>query len=176
MYSNLVRHQYWDRFKIHTYPWDAGTDDGQSYRDLDRDTDPPENVYRFTAQNAPNGLFVNQEGNDVPPVAEWECILHVCPREEPDCQKEDWPPKNGCDVLKYPGCADECNPAEDEPCQECQPKKGLDADDVRVYYPDCCMAGRDPINGSCNGSGAKELVVGRIALALVLSAMAAVLV
>jgi len=30
---------FWDRFTIRTYPWDAGTDAGQTYTSEDRDVD-----------------------------------------------------------------------------------------------------------------------------------------
>jgi Spondin_N len=134
---------FWERFKIRTYPWDAGTDNGQWYADIDEDTDPPGNIVRMTVLNAPNGIFVNKDGNEIVYVAEWECILHTCPLEEPACMKENWPPKNGCDILQYPECAETCDPATTTPCELCNDK---------TYHKDCCLAGLKPSGGSCDGT------------------------
>jgi hypothetical protein len=91
-----------DHFWIRTYPWDAGTDDGLGYTDPDRDRDPRGDITRITVENTPNTPFLNSAGTDVLPVAEWECVLHTCPIEDDttdDCNKPDWPPANGCDIL-----------------------------------------------------------------------------
>lgn len=134
---------YWERFKLRSYPWDAGTDNGQWYTDIDEDTDPPGNIVRMTVQNAPNGIFVNKGGDEVLYVAEWECILHTCPIEEPGCLKEDWPPQNGCDILQYPECAETCDPATSSPCDKCNDN---------TYHKDCCLAGLKPSGSSCDAT------------------------
>ena len=139
---------YWNRIIIHTYPWDAGTDGGTSYTSIDEDMDPPLNVERIYKRNVPpGGIFLSPDGNEVRPVAEWDCMLHVCPGEEEDCMMENWPPANGCDLLKYPGCENECNP-EVERCQECKPK--AKDGDRQVYYRNCCQSNYDPVRGKCD--------------------------
>ena len=82
---------YWNRIKIRTYPWDAGTDGGTSYTSIKEDMGPPLNVERIYARTAPpGGIFLNHDGNEILPVAEWDCMLHVCPGEEEDCEMENW--------------------------------------------------------------------------------------
>jgi Spondin_N len=162
---------FWSRIKIQTYPWDAGTDAGQSYTATDSDLDPKIPVQRFTPENSPNGIFVSPDGKSVLPVAEWECVLHVCPNIS-DCDMENWPPANGCDVLKYPGCDVACDPTNSTTsCQECVPKSGQAG---KVYYNDCCQSGFDPVKGNCDnmgssGSGSGALEVLGLALSMMLS-------
>lgn len=137
---------YWNRMIIHTYPWDAGTDGGTSYTSIDEDMDPPLNVERIKPKNAPpGGIFISPDG-DIRPVAEWDCMLHVCPGEGVDCEMENWPPANGCDLLKYPGCEHECNP-EVERCQECEPK--AKDGNRQVFYKSCCQSNYKPVRGKC---------------------------
>jgi hypothetical protein len=133
---------FWERFRIKTYPWNAGTDAGDTYNSPDNDLDPPEVVHRMTNSNTPNGLFVGPDGK-VGPVAEWDCVLHVCDFENPDCEPENWPPANYCDKLKYPGCESQCDP-EVEQCQECAPKP---EDEPPVYYKSCCESNYLPAEG-----------------------------
>lgn len=151
---------YWHRILIHTYPWDAGTDAGDTYMAVDQDMDPPKNVERIGPGNTPNGIFLSPDGRSVRPVAEWDCVLHVCAEDEEECSPEDWPPANGCDRLKYPGCEVECDPEFDEVCEECQPtpeaiklgeksEKG-DGENRRVFYKSCCQSNHEPLKGySC---------------------------
>ena len=149
---------YWNRIMIHTYPWDAGTDDGDTYMSVDQDLDPPRNIERITTKNAPHGIFLAPDGRSVRPVAEWDCVLHVCEEGEDDCQPDNWPPENGCDMLKYAGCENECDPLVDEVCEECKPKPKLiqlgaapteGDDDGRVFYRNCCQSNHEPLEGKC---------------------------
>ena len=135
---------YWNRMIIHTYPFDAGTDKGTTYTSIDEDQDPPGNVARIYSDNAP---FVSPDGSDVYPVAEWDCQLHICPGEGVDCEWDKWPPANGCDLLKYPGCETPCDP-QVEHCQQCKPKP-KDATQGLVYYRNCCQSNYEPLQGSC---------------------------
>jgi hypothetical protein len=173
---------------IHTYPWDAGTDGGTTYTDVDYDLDPKINVERIYKKNAlPNGIFLSPAGDVVLPVAEWDCALHVCNSSD-DCELENWPPANGCDKLKWPGCDDVCNPEAGDACQECKPKKsqsrrqpdsetegGGEAEE-RIFYKSCCQSNFEPLVGSCQGaygaagggSGAAA-ITGMLAMTIVLS-------
>ncbi len=118
--------KFWSHFKVQTYPWDAGTDGGTIYEDVDHELEFPEPVHRITPENAQNKIFVSPMGDEVLPVAEFECILHVCPAEEPGCRKPDWPP------------------------ERCVRESILDPE--ILYYPDCCAAGREPKTGKdCAG-------------------------
>mmetsp|Transcript_3387 Transcript_3387/g.7089 ORF Transcript_3387/g.7089 Transcript_3387/m.7089 type:complete len:401 (-) Transcript_3387:22-1224(-) len=148
---------FWNRMIIHTYPWDAGTDDGDTYMSVDQDLDPPKAIQRITPKNAPNGIFLSPDGREVRPVAEWDCALHVCEEGEEYCEPDNWPPENGCDMLKYPGCETECDPGFDPVCEECQPKPKpiiLGAapeseEDNRVFYRNCCQSNHEPLEGKC---------------------------
>lgn len=139
---------YWESFKIRTYPWDAGTDDGDSYTAQDRDTDPPGLITRIETGNTANGIFLSPAGDRVPYLAEWECVLNTCPYEDPECEKKDWPPSNNCDILKYPQCNTPCNPEIETDCEQC--KRESNTED-KVYHQNCCLAGREPKDGTCEG-------------------------
>jgi len=163
---------YWDHFKLETYPWDAGTDGGLTYTATDNELEKPENVTRFTVETAPNGIFVSPKGK-ILPTAEFECVLHTCPIEDEDCKKPNWPPANGCDVLRYPECDNECDPKVDKPCERCVRESELDAE--VLYFPDCCLVGREPKTGkSCaqRESGAREVTKAAVALLLAIFSMA----
>lgn len=154
---------YWERFTIRTYPWDAGTDKGQTYTAEDRDVDQygisePSHVHRIFPKDAPQtGVFLTPDKKQILPVGEYSCVLHVCPIEDPDCKKPDWPPANYCDILKYPNCATYCNPAkvdEDTPCEPC---KGNGYEPKTVYMHNCCAAGHEPRHAeSCEAQGYLE--------------------
>jgi len=134
---------YWESFKIRTYPWDAGTDDGTHYEDADRDTDPPGLITRIELGDTEDNIFLSPEGDQLRYVAEWECVLHTCPIEDPECQKEDWPPANGCDILRFPECAEICDP-DVEVCEQCRRESNSEG---RIFRKDCCLAGRIPKDG-----------------------------
>jgi hypothetical protein len=152
---DVITGRYWERFMLKSYPWDAGTDDGMTYKEnLPRDR--PEAVHRMHAGTAPNGVFTKHhsehQNGTIAPTAEWECILHSCPIEESDCTKEDWPPKYNCDILKYPNCDQQCDPRVEQPCEQCIPESLMDPKDL--HYPDCCAMGREPKKGRCTESAA----------------------
>jgi Spondin_N len=138
---------YWEAFLLRTYPWDAGSDDGTFYTDTDHIADPPKLVTRIDLGNTPGDIFKNPSGDQVRHVAEWECVLHTCPLDQPDCVKPNWPPKSNCDILKYPECDSPCDPAVEHDCQQCQRESQSES---KVFFKDCCKAGRVPKDGrSC---------------------------
>lgn len=167
---------YWESFKIRSYPWDAGTDDGDHYSSTDRDTNPPGVVTRIDVGSTVNDIYLNPSKDQVRHTAEWECVLHTCPIEDPECQKPNWPPENNCDILRFPLCANTCNPDKDELCEKCRRKNSAEE---QVYHEDCCLAGRLPVEGGqreCdrragfNTSGAGVVTVGMaVAVALLAS-------
>ena len=135
---------YWQRFTLRTYPFDAGVDNGESYTATPSRTDPPGNVQRFNTSNVPkDGAFLSADGSSVLPVAEYDCVLNVCPADQPKCQLANFPPSNFCDILKYPSCATYCNPS-NATCQQCQ-GNGYEAS--TVYFTDCCLSGHEPKSG-----------------------------
>lgn len=166
---------YWQSFKIRSYPWDSGTDDGTHYEDPDRDTDPPGVVKRIELGDTEDNILLSPEGDELRYMAEWECVLHTCPVEDPDCEKPDWPPANGCDVMRYPECAEVCDPATMQ-CEQC---KRTSSSEPRVFHRDCCMAGRVPKNGrKCDNeesSGAATVSATSAALTAILLGLAVML-
>jgi len=87
---NDLTKTWYSEFVIETYPWDAGTEDGDTFSGANGATDPREPIFRFTSANTPsNGILLNSAGNDVLPMASWTCsILDSCFAEEdkgPDC-------------------------------------------------------------------------------------------
>lgn len=157
---------FWDRFTLRTYPWDAGTDGGDRYTSPDRDMDPPENVARIFAQNAPaSGAFLDPSGTKVLPVAEFDCVLHTCPEGNSDCHKPNWPPPNFCDVLRFPNCASYCDPEKDSICEAC---KGNGFEPKTVYLPGCCESGHEPWKGECSSA---SLLAGGIGILVAIASL-----
>lgn len=145
-----ISRNYWDQFKLNLYPWDAGTDEGRTYTSVDLKLDPQLPVARFNTSmaQARNNVFLSPDGSRVPPVAEFQCKFWVCGiNDDPlgeACNMPNWPPANGCDVLRYPGCDQQCEP-EQVGCKEC--KNG-------EFYFNCCDALTEPLNGNCKRSSA----------------------
>lgn len=152
---------FWDSFKIRTYAWDAGTDDGVLYESQPRDTDPAQLVTRIEVGSTTDNIFLSPAGDKIPYLAEWECVIHTCPYDEPDCEKPDWPPANNCDILRYPQCNMPCDPSVEQDCEQCKRESNTEE---KVYHKNCCLAGREPKDGTCveeensTGSGASGAV------------------
>jgi len=73
--------QTWYReFSVVTYPFDAGTEEGDTYGVNNVATNPLEPILRFGVNTVPTtGVFLNDSEDDVLPVATWTCTL-----EQPD--------------------------------------------------------------------------------------------
>lgn len=161
---------YWSKFLLQFYPWNAGTDEGDTYLDINRKRERPEAAFRMTPGTAPNGVFVSPSGS-IKATAELECELHVCEGDDDDCERENWPPSNGCDILKYPDCDSQCDPKKDKPCEHCKPETTKEKfSPSKLWYKNCCLAGREPRGApSCesqeNSGGAHSIRVG-VALAV----------
>jgi hypothetical protein len=141
---------FFNEFLLHTYAWDGGTDNGNTYEAFDSDAVPALAIERFTSSNTPGGIFVSQEGS-VKPVGEIDCRLYVCdPTVDAACEMPGWPPENGCDIFRFPNCDQKCNPISSTVCEECKPQSG---DNEPVYYQNCCNSNREPFAGDCvNGA------------------------
>jgi len=72
-------------FTVDTYPWDAGTDSGDTYTASNSATTPKEPVYQILNDFPVNNVFVGQDGNSVLPVGKWSCIKV----EETDCKEDE---------------------------------------------------------------------------------------
>jgi hypothetical protein len=74
-----VTSTWYREFIISTYPWDAGTEDGEGYSGSNPATSPTEPIKRFNPNNLPStNVFLSNSGT-VLPVATWTCTL-----EQPD--------------------------------------------------------------------------------------------
>lgn len=70
---------WYQSFVLETYPWDAGTDSGTTYKADDVATSPPEDIFQLTVETAPaSGVFVNEDLT-VLPVATWSCTQVEAP-------------------------------------------------------------------------------------------------
>merc|ERR1712038_1655020 len=76
--------QTWYReFTVATYPWDAGTEEGNNYSGSNAATNPQESIIRFDVNTVPStGVLLNDSEDDVLPVATWTCTLDQ-PDEDP---------------------------------------------------------------------------------------------
>jgi len=74
---------WYGEFIIDTYPWDAGTEQGDTYSGDNDAIDPKEPIMRLTKDTVPsNGVLLNSAQDDVLPVATWTCSLDA---DQSDC-------------------------------------------------------------------------------------------
>jgi len=71
-----------ESFTVDTYPWDAGTDSGDTYSARNSATNPKETVYQILNDSPVNNVFVND--NSVLPVGRWSCTKV----EETECKED----------------------------------------------------------------------------------------
>jgi len=65
-----------ESFTIMSYPYDAGSDSGDTYNAADSPTDPRQTIFRLTTETVPDtGVLLNIMGDDVLPVASWTFTL-----------------------------------------------------------------------------------------------------
>jgi len=82
---NEDKKTWYKEFTIETYPYDAGTEDGNTYA-----TDPPQPITQFTVNNVPNnGIYLNTDGNDILPVAKYTCTLNTYSSSNADIEMID---------------------------------------------------------------------------------------
>ena len=134
---------YWQRFTLQTFPF--FTENYTAHTSTTGTTIPPGTVERMEPHNSPkHDPFLNADGTKVLPVAEFDCVLNVCPIGGPECTfVANWPPVNHCDIFKYPTCATYCDP-QTTICQSCQ---GNGHEASIVYFTDCCASGHEPTSG-----------------------------
>ena len=99
---------WYEFFEVATYPWDAGTEMGDTYSLSNAAQVPPNPITRLTVDTVPeNGIFLNPSGTAVLPVALWSCTLRqdepetisTDPIIPPDIVVEDLPQQEEISVL-----------------------------------------------------------------------------
>mmetsp|Transcript_50438 Transcript_50438/g.57114 ORF Transcript_50438/g.57114 Transcript_50438/m.57114 type:complete len:278 (-) Transcript_50438:233-1066(-) len=67
---------WYESFEIPTYPWDAGTDEGDDFNSSNQAQDPRVPILQLTKNTVPeNGVLLNPEKTEVLPMATWSCSL-----------------------------------------------------------------------------------------------------
>ena len=68
---------WYDLFSIGTYPWDAGTEEGDTYSTNNTATYPTEYIEQLTIDTIPESTYVfrNPSGKKVRSVARWVCRM-----------------------------------------------------------------------------------------------------
>jgi hypothetical protein len=69
---------WYETFEIATYPWDAGTEKGNTYSINNESEDPHVLISRLTKdteQVSDNGILLSPDGQEVLPMAVWKCDL-----------------------------------------------------------------------------------------------------
>merc|ERR1740139_1065134 len=82
-YRPIKDGKWLESFTVDTYPWDAGTDSGNTYAARDSATNPKEPVYQILNNFPVNNVFVGNNDNSVLPVGQWSCTKV----EETDCKE-----------------------------------------------------------------------------------------
>lgn len=73
---NPLTQTWYRQFNIETFPFDAGTEEGNTYRLGNPPTNPQEPILRLDVDTVPStGVFLNDSEDEVLPVAKWVCLL-----------------------------------------------------------------------------------------------------
>ena len=80
---NIETDTWYEIIQIQTYPFDAGTEDGDEFKCTNSATSPQNPITQLTVDTIPTlmttGVFLNSDGKTVLPVAEWTCTLQNVP-------------------------------------------------------------------------------------------------
>ena len=69
---------WYQSFEIATYPWDAGTEQGETYSISNVPETPHRPIFRLTKETVPsNGILLDPSGSEVLPMAVWNCVLQT---------------------------------------------------------------------------------------------------
>jgi len=85
---NEERGTWYREFTIETYPYDAGTENGDDYDVVNSPTIPPQPITQITSENA-SGIYTKTSGEDVLPVARYTCQLNTYSSSNVDIVKID---------------------------------------------------------------------------------------
>jgi len=67
---------WYESFEIATYPWDAGTEEGDNFDLNNPAQDPRDPILQLTKETVPdNGVLLNLDGTEVLAMATWSCSL-----------------------------------------------------------------------------------------------------
>lgn len=67
---------WYESFVIASYPWDAGTEEGDTFSGSNSAQNPKAPIMQLTKDTVPdNGVFLNSEETEVLPMATWSCTL-----------------------------------------------------------------------------------------------------
>lgn len=70
---------WFQSFELATYPFDAGTEQGETYSVENAPSDPHEPIYQLTRDTVPDsGILLDPTGTTVLPVITWSCELKKC--------------------------------------------------------------------------------------------------
>jgi len=86
---NEDKQTWYKEFTLETYPYDAGTEDGNTYNTYNEATTPQQPISEMTPLNLPNGVYLNGDGNDVLPVAKYTCSLNTYSSSKTDIETID---------------------------------------------------------------------------------------
>jgi hypothetical protein len=83
---NLILGDIWyQNFTLTTFPWDAGTDDGDTYAAANQASNPQVGIFQLTTDSIPDtNVFLNPTGDAVEPVATWTCTVAAVDGGVPD--------------------------------------------------------------------------------------------
>merc|ERR1740124_615372 len=73
---NADTQTWYSEFTVTTYPWDAGTEEGDTFNPNNDATDPQGSISRLDVNTVPStGVLLNAMQDDVLPMATWTCRL-----------------------------------------------------------------------------------------------------
>jgi hypothetical protein len=137
---------WYESFEIATFPWDAGTELGDTYSPNNSPQEPHIPIFQLTNETIPgdNGILLDEAGTVVLPMAVWNCIMKktteleiTVPVVNEDVEGED---------LTIGGDGEDDVDSEGDGI-------GGDGDGVGVcgrYFSDCTING-DCCSGPCQG-------------------------
>jgi len=74
----VVGEMWYESFTLSTFPWDAGSDSGDTYTSADQATTPQENIFQLAVDTLPDTMvFLSPTGGSVEPVATWTCSVQA---------------------------------------------------------------------------------------------------
>jgi len=75
---NMAQQVWYQSFEIATYPWDAGTEQGETYSINNDPENPHHPISRLTKETIPsNGIILDPSGTEVLHMAVWNCVLET---------------------------------------------------------------------------------------------------
>lgn len=77
-FNVLAGDTWYESFTLATFPWDAGTDSGDTYTSSNQATSPAQDIFQLTTDTIPGtNVFLSPSGDSVEPVATWTCTVQA---------------------------------------------------------------------------------------------------